>query len=53
MDVFFVPDSIPDQFKTQEICDKVVSFLFFFFLIVYFPDKYKTQKCVMKVLMIV
>ena len=52
MDVFFVSDSIPDQFKTQEVCDKVVSFLFFF-LIVYFPDKYKTQKCVMKVLMIV
>ena len=37
----FVFDSIPDQCKTQEICD-IVTFLYPF-LIVYCPDKYKTQ----------
>ena len=32
--MFFVFDSILDQYETQEICDIVVS------LIVYCPDKY-------------
>ena len=32
----------PDQYKTQEICDIVVSL--YPFLILYCPDKYKTQK---------
>ena len=40
--MFFVFDSIPDWYKTQEICDRVVSEDPF--LIVYFPDKYKTQR---------
>ena len=40
--IFFVIDSIPDQCKTQEICGIVVSL--YPFLIVYFPDKYKTQR---------
>ena len=35
--VFFVFDSIPDQYKTQEMCNIVVS-------LAYCPDKYKTQK---------
>ena len=39
---FFVFDSILDRYKTQEICDIVVSL--HPFLIVYCPDKYKTQK---------
>ena len=34
-------DSIPDQYKTQEICDIDVSL--YPFLVVYCPDKYKTQ----------
>ena len=42
VDVFFVFDSIPDQYKTQEIYDIVVSLYSFF--IVYCPDKYKTQR---------
>ena len=50
--MFFVFDAVPDQYKTQEICDIVVSL--YPFLIVYCPDKYKTQKmCLMKMLMIV
>ena len=40
--MFFVFDAVPDQYKTQEICDIVVSL--YPFLIVYCPDKYKTQK---------
>ena len=39
---FFVFDSTRDQYKTQEICDVVVSL--YPFLIVYCPDQYKTQK---------
>ena len=39
---FFVFDSIPDQYKTQEICDIVVSS--YPFLIVYCRDTYKTQR---------
>ena len=39
---FFVFDSIPNQNKTQEICDIAVSL--YSFLIVYCPDKYLTQK---------
>ena len=42
VDVFFVFDSIPDQYKTQEICDIVVSL--HPFLIGYCPDKCKTQR---------
>ena len=37
----FVFDSIPDQNKTQEICDIIV---FLSFLIVYCRDKYKSQR---------
>ena len=40
--MFFVFDSIPDQYKTQEICDIVVSL--YPFLLVYCPDKYITQQ---------
>ena len=39
--MFFVFDSIPNQYKTQEMCDRVVSEDVF--LIVCCPDKYKTQ----------
>ena len=39
--MFFVSDSIPDWYKTQEKSDKVVSEDPF--LMVYCPDKYKTQ----------
>ena len=39
---FFVFDSIPDQYKTQEICDLAVSL--YPFLILYYPDKYITQR---------
>ena len=47
---FFVFDSIPDQYKTREMCDRVVSEDPF--LVVYCPDKYKTQRIVMKLLTI-
>ena len=40
--MFFVFDSIPDQYKTQEVYDIVVSL--YPFLIVHCPDKYTTQK---------
>ena len=40
--MFFVFDSIPDQYKTEEMCIRVVSEDPF--LIVYCPDKYKSQK---------
>ena len=40
--MFFVFDSIPNQYKTHEMCDRVVSENPF--LIVYCPDKYKTQR---------
>ena len=39
---FFVFDSIPDQYRTREICDLVASL--YPSLIVYCPDKYITQK---------
>ena len=39
---FLVFDSIPDQYKTQETCDIVVSL--YPFLIVYCSDNYITQK---------
>ena len=42
IDVFFIFDSIPGQYKTQKICDIVVSL--YLFLIVYCPDKYKSQR---------
>ena len=42
IDAFFVFDSIPDQYKIQEMCDRVVSEDPF--LTVYCPDKYKTQR---------
>ena len=37
--MFLVFDSIPDWYKTQEMCDRVVSENYF--LILYCPDKYK------------
>ena len=40
--MLFVFDSITDRYKTQEMCDRVVSEDPF--LIVYCPDKYKTQR---------
>ena len=39
---FFVFDSIPDQYKTQEMYDTVLSKDSS--LIVYCPDKHKTQR---------
>ena len=42
IDVFFVFDSIPDWYKTQEMCDRVISEDHF--VIVYCPNKYKTQR---------
>ena len=39
---FFVINFIPNQYKSQEICDRVVSEDPFF--VVYCPDKYKTQR---------
>ena len=42
IDVFFVSDSVPDWYKTQEICYSLVSENNF--LIVYCPDKYKTYR---------
>ena len=42
IDVFFVFDSIPDCYKTQEMCDRVISEDHF--VIVYCPNKYKTQR---------
>ena len=42
IDGFFVFDSIPDCYKTQEMCESVVSENPF--LIVYCPDRYKTQR---------
>ena len=47
---FLVSDSIPDQYKTREICDIVVSL--YSFLIIYCTDKYVSQKYVMNLLMI-
>ena len=41
-DTFFVYDSISDQYKTKEICDKVVSL--YPLLISCFSVKYKTQR---------
>ena len=40
--MFFVFDSIPNQYKTQETCDRVVSKDPF--LIACCTDKYETQK---------
>ena len=40
--MFFVSDSIPDQYKTQQICDTVASL--YPFLIIHCSDKYITQK---------
>ena len=40
--MFFVFDSIPDEYNTQEMCDRVVSEDPS--LIVYCPDKYITQR---------
>ena len=39
---FFVFDSIPDRYKTQEMCARVVSEDFC--LMVYCHEKYKTQR---------
>ena len=40
--MFFVFDSIPDWYKTQEMCDRVISKESF--LIMLCPDKYKSQR---------
>ena len=40
--MFFVFDSISDQYQTQEICDIVV--YLYPLLIVFCPDKYKTHR---------
>ena len=43
---FFVFDSSPDQYKTQEICDLSCFFISFYnntIIIIYCPDKYTTQ----------
>ena len=40
---------VPKYYKTHEICGIAVSL----YLIIYRTDKYKTQKCVLKLLMIV
>ena len=39
--MFFIFHYVPDQYKTQEMCGRVASKDPF---IVYFPDKYITQK---------
>ena len=46
----FVFDSITDRYKTQEMCDKVVSEDLF--MIACCPDKYKPKEYVIKRLMI-
>ena len=43
IDVFFVFDSIPDWYKTQEMCDRVVSEDLF--LIKHCPDKETQRMC--------
>ena len=40
--MFFAFDSIPNQYKTQEMCDRVVSKGTF--IIVFCPGKQKTQR---------
>ena len=40
--MFYLFDSLPDQYKTQEMSDGVVSEDRF--MVVYCPDKYKTQR---------
>ena len=40
--MFFAFDSIPNQYKTQEMCDRVV--FKGTFIIVFCPGKYKTQR---------
>ena len=40
--MLFVFDSIPDKYKTQEICNLAVSLYFSF--VVYCPYKYMTQE---------
>ena len=47
---YFVFDCIPDRYKTQEMCDIVVSEDPF--LIVHSPVNIQLKKCVMKLLMI-
>ena len=47
---FLVFDSIPDRYKTQQMRDRVVCEDSF--LTLYYPDKYITQKCVMKLFII-
>ena len=48
--MFFVFDSVFDQYKTQEMYDEVVSKDPF--VLIYCPDRYKPKQCVMKLLMI-
>ena len=47
IDIFSIFDSIPDQYRTQEIRGFVVSLNSF--LIIFCPDKYITQKMCDKV----
>ena len=51
VNVYFLAfDSIPDWYKTQQMRDRVVCEDSF--LTLYYPDKYITQKCVMKLFII-
>ena len=47
----FVFASVPDRYITQELWDKVVSEDPF--MLKYWHDKYKTQKCVIKLLILI
>ena len=47
---FFVFYSIPNQYKTQEMCDRVI---YKHLMLMYCSNRYKTQNCMMKLLMIV
>ena len=47
--MFFAFDYITDWYKTQEMCDRFVS-EDLSFLIVYWSDKYITQKMCLKIL---
>ena len=44
-------ENVPDQFKTQEICEKVIDRKMYFFQ--YVTDRYKTKNCVKELLIII
>ena len=48
---FFVFVSVTDPYKTQEICDEAVDN--YAHELEFLPAQYKTQKCVMKLFMII